>query len=267
MRCLYINLDQATERRASLEAGFAATAPAGWTLERIPALGPADAGEVAGSLAPAAKAAALSHKRAIGESLKDAGPTLVVEDDVIFSPKAFAAFDRAAEGPWDLVLGDITAADAGSLTRLAALRGTLAAAQRLDVLDLAGLHFAGAASYVLTPEGKTKLLRLLEEAPALNAPYDILLRRFVKAGRLRAGVIFPFVTSAAETADVSQVQAGEHAFSELLTHSFRRLMFVDRDLEACRRTDAEIREALAGDEALLVGTVLAGFVSRRFVQK
>src|SRR5689334_1969428 len=150
MKCHYINLDDATARRANLEAAYrAANPPAAWELVRIPASGPAAAGGLPGAISPPEKACWLSHRRAVEASLVDDSPVLVVEDDVRFSPRTFPILGALAEADpeWDVLYTDVILTDADTMVSFARDWPLLGRAGNFRLHDLAKVPYVGAAGY------------------------------------------------------------------------------------------------------------------------
>ncbi|MET0274163.1 MAG: glycosyltransferase family 25 protein [Phenylobacterium sp.] len=263
--CVFINLEAARDRRASVEASFAAAAPQGWRLERFAALGPADVAAISGSLRPAEKACFASHRAVIGERLGDADPLFVVEDDAIFSPRAFSVLEAllAADPAWDVLFADLALCDLSLMIQLAKRRDALAARGEHLALNLAGRSFTGAAAYVVRGSVKRRLYDALSAPAALDQPYDLFLRDLCHAGTFRMGVAFPFLTAASSLADDSQIQTGDGAVFDATLGAFRRLMYVDRDLDQCRRDTERLTAAHTDEAARMVGAVFASAAPER----
>lgn len=265
MRCVYINLAQAGERRAWMEGHFAKVAPSGLELDRFEAVTAAAAADLPGAIRPAEKACFRSHYGAIAAHHDGETPLLVLEDDVMLSPRAFTA-DRLPPGEdWDLLFTDAALADPGLWIGLAKSRPALAAEDRIRVIDLAQVRFASAAAYVVNGRSKDRVLEALDAFGRLDIPYDIALRQLVHAGRLRACLTFPFLTTVTALSGASQIQPGGNA-ADLISDAFRRLMFVDRDM-AASRAEAEAIAAACDEESRLAGLILGGVVNDRFRPK
>lgn len=220
MRCVYINLPSAQDRRARMESHFAAVAPAGVSLERLEAFDATSVQSIPGAATPTEKACFRSHREAIATHHDGEMPLLVLEDDVILSPGAFRAHGLA--GGWDLMLLDAAIGDVRLWPRLEEERGRLAGRSR--ILDLSALIFASAAAYVVNSGSRGRVLEALDAFERLDVPYDIALRQLVHAGRLKACLTFPFLTSiAAFSDDTSQIR--ETNSLDALSNSFRRRIF------------------------------------------
>lgn len=80
MKCHYINLDTATERRATLEANFARCGRPDWSLHRFSALDQATVQElgVPGTRSWREKGCFLSHRSVIEEQADDGQPFMEI---------------------------------------------------------------------------------------------------------------------------------------------------------------------------------------------
>lgn len=264
MKCHYINLDAATARRANLEAAFRAANPAGWELVRIAASGPDAAAGVPGSITATEKACWLSHRRAIEAALGDDEPVVIVEDDVRFSPRTFPILGAlaTADPEWDLLYSDVILTEISSMVAYARDWPQLARAGNFRLQDLATLPFVGAAAYVVRGGSKRRVLEALDSLP-FDRAYDMALRDLIHGGVLQGRACFPFLTAPSADADASTIQPSQLQFRDAAINAFRRLMFVDRDLEASRRDVAALEAAHGDPAATVVGGVLGALVSSR----
>ena len=262
MKAAYINLDTAVGRRAQVEASFAAAPHEGWQLVRFAAVTAAEMAHAPGTLRPAEKACFESHRRLIGAHLDDDGPLFVLEDDVAFSQMAFPFLRAMAgqAGDWDVLFTDLAFIQLPYVVEAARERDALAQAGEVRVLPLKGAAFVGATAYLIRGEAKAKLHALLAEVGPMDEPYDLHLRDMVAAGRLKASVCLPFLTTLSTEAEASQIQEATTPQLQAMD-AFRRMMFVERDLAASRREADAIRgqlpeaDQIAGD--LIAALVLA----------
>jgi GR25 family glycosyltransferase involved in LPS biosynthesis len=261
MRAVYINLDRAKERRAEIEASFARVPHAGWTLERLPAATAAEMVTTPGSLSPAQKGCFESHRRLLASALDDEAPLFVLEDDTAFSALTFPVIGELLRRPadWDILFTDVNIADGGFALQLAARRDDMVQARQFVATPLTGRKFSASGAYVVRGASKRRLHALITEADALDTPYDLFLRELCDGGRLKVGACFPFVTMPTAQAERSQILTEEIDAAHQALTAFRRLMFVERDLEACRRADAALR-AQCSEVQLMVGTILSTLV-------
>jgi GR25 family glycosyltransferase involved in LPS biosynthesis len=263
--CVYINLAAAEARRRSLEASFAAAAPAGWRLERFEALGPADVADVPGAISPAEKACFASHRMALARCLDSDDPVFVLEDDALVSPQAFALADAifAQGAEWDVVFGDTVVSDLALMVRLAKRRDAMLSRGQFEVMNLAGRLFFAASAYVVRGAAKRTFHDLLAAETELDTPYDIFLRQLCHAGRVKAGVFFPYATTVAPLADASQIQPSTGALDRAL-NAYRRLMYVGRDLADLRAETQRLEADYCDEVSSMVGKVFATIVSPAF---
>ncbi|HEY8572165.1 hypothetical protein [Phenylobacterium sp.] len=260
--CRYINLDAATDRRRAVEASFAAAEPHGWRLERFAGLGPGYKG-MPSPLRPGAQGCFHSHREALAASLADDEPVMVMEDDVAFAPRTFAAVGQllAQPGDWDLLLTEGAILDAALMVTVARARNSLAAEGRFGVMDLKDRPFAGATGYVVRGSSKRKVWEALAAAD-LSRPIDLYLRDLSHDGRLKVALAIPYLTTLAPAADASQIVGDDPAWDRPI-FLFRRYMFLDRDLDALAR-EAQALTAMAEDEGRVLGGVIAAVTSPGF---
>lgn len=251
MRCVFINLDRAAERRSAVEASFAASAPDGWRLERLPAVAAAETASVPGTRSSAEKGCHFSHLAALRIVAGSSEPTLIVEDDVEFSPHAFtsapAALAKAAG--LDMLFCNVSIGNPYNWPLFRKERDRLTAAGEFRTIDLKPLHFGGSCAYFVTPASARKLLGILEALPAVDEPYDVLLAQLLAADRISAAAIFPFVVGLTDHAWQSQIGNGGRLIDGV-SWVFRRLMFVTRDPAMSESVIAWIKEPLRSDPRL-----------------
>lgn len=264
MKCVLINLAAERVRRAAVEASFAAAPHAGWELTVLPATDRATAAATPGALTDTEKACFTSHRRAIAAALEDDAPVWIVEDDVAFGPHSFAAANAAIAQAtdWDLLFTEVAVPDPPDMLNLTA--SWPARPEDFRMIDLRALTFAGATSYLLSGAGKRRLAERLDGLAALDRPYDLLLRDLCQTGALAGRVIFPFVTSISEHADASQIRDGALPLAEAIWNTFRRLMYVDRDLAAGQAVAERLFAGLRDDQAKAVGQLVAARLSADF---
>lgn len=263
MKCHYINLDAATVRRANLEAAFRAANPPGWELVRIAASGPDAAVGLPGSASATEKACWLSHRRALEAALDDDQPVVIVEDDVRFSPRTFPILAALAEADpeWDILYTDPTLTEVSTMVAFARDWPQLAGAGNFRLHDLAKIPFVGAAGYLVRGGSKQRVLDALDSLPPFDRPYDVALRDLIHAGVLQGRACFPYLTAPSDDAETSTIPPTQ--FRQSIVNAFRRLMFVDRDLDVGRRDVERLQAAHADPAAVVIGGVLGALVSDR----
>jgi GR25 family glycosyltransferase involved in LPS biosynthesis len=268
-KCVFINLARATDRRASVEASFAAAQTsgqaAGWTLNRFEAKTPDDVAKVPGALTPVEKACFESHRSVVAKHRESSDPLFVVEDDALFSARAFGVLDHfLATTDNDIVFTDVALCDLPTMVQAASRRDAMAAQGQFTVMDLSRPSYFGSTAYAVRAGAKRKLHAALQAAGSLDTPYDLYLRDLARSGKLKVGVVFPFLTTVAAEGDASAIQSETAAPFDRLMNAFRRLMYVDRDLTAVRQDLLRLRKGYSSESADLVGQVFATMVAPGF---
>lgn len=270
MKCIYINLDSASERRARFEANWAHNRGPDWRLERFAALDTryVEHHAVVGILRPAEKACFLSHCASIALNLNAAEPLFVMEDDAVLGPRSAPTIDNflkvSDNYEWDIVFTEVGIVAPSAMLELIKLRKELAGKDEVRLLDLATLPFAGATGYIINHRSLKKIGALLGARERFDIPYDLLLRQLIYEKKLKALVFFPFVSSLSNSSQ-SDIRV-ESAVDEVWT-AFRQLASLDRDLDALRPAIERIGSQLCDEEARLLGILLASQVSASFTTK
>lgn len=256
--CVFINLAEAVGRRTGFEAGFATVQEPGWSLTRFEALGPAEAGGLAGDLTPAEKGCFASHRAALAAHADDADTLLVAEDDVRFAPGALALVEAMlAASDWDVVFTDVGLCDLPTMLDVAGRRAALAAQGQFMLLDLRQRSYFGATAYAVRGSSKTRLRAALDAASRLDQPYDLYLRDLARSGGLKIATCFPFLSTPGPLAEQSQIQSVRTAPFDRAMTAFRRLMYLQPDFAACEREIAGLRAEFGTAESELVGHVFS----------
>ena len=274
MDCRYINLDAAAERRAALEGNFQAHKAEGWTLNRFAAIDVAyvQAHDVAGSITPAEKACFLSHREVLRASLDREGPLCVLEDDAAFGAKTCGVIDQFLQGgnaglEWDILFTDVCVTQLSAMLDLVKMRRRLAAKNKVSLLDLAKIPFAGAAAYIVNPQSKRRVCELLDAGDCLDLQYDLYLRQLIYASKLKAYVFFPFITTLSALADASQIQNDDGKMTDRVWILFRQMVWNERALEQHEIELDEIHEQFCDDESRAFGKLWGALADARFKDK
>jgi GR25 family glycosyltransferase involved in LPS biosynthesis len=241
----YINLDRSVLRDERMQAQLAALGLMD-RYTRLPAIDGAVLNRASG-IGTGETGAFLSHARALELAQALGLPVHVLEDDALLSEHiAPVIADAIAAGLFENF--DILFTDIFVNAHLGMLKGLKAAFDRtapplsrplrladLQVLDLARENFACMTSYIVGAKSLDRILALyraeLEKGP--TKPVDLFLRDCVFEGRLRAGLLFPFITSfrldeiaGSTIAEGSQIASP----SVMVLAVLRYLFFVGRDL-------------------------------------
>ena len=238
MRCLYINLDAASERRAALETSFAQNRAAGWDLHRIPARDSefVRRRKVPGRLNPCEKACYLSHLTAIELVAGFNKSALVVEDDTMFGPHTFPLLEALVNQvnpqlAWDLMFTDVGFCHPVVVAQLLLMRRQLARTHTIDLKPLKGAGFFGASAYVVNPRSAARVLKELK-VDRFDVPFDLACRQKVDLGSIRGVFTFPFLTTLSPLADRSTIVRERRDEPEGVGRSWnllRRLLWVEGD--------------------------------------
>jgi len=234
MDCFYINLDAETHRRAAVQENFNRFRTQNWDLTRFPAATADDVVKegVGGRIRPAEKACLLSHRRIIAEIARRGDDALVAEDDVLFGPSTFVGLDALLRDPasndWDVIFTDVGVPDIPTQYHLVRLKQEFQKTGQSRVIDLRFLpSFFGTTAYVVKAGAAEKMLSCFAENETLDLPYDIFMRRLVHDAKIKAGVVFPFLTSVADNSLASNIQPSTHEVADVAWLLFRRMIWTD----------------------------------------
>lgn len=228
----YINLDRAEVRRARMDAQLARSDLA-HVVRRLPAI--EGDGRVHG-LRPVELGCLLSHEQAV----RGAEPgrfRLVFEDDVLVPPNLgarLASLIPRVPGEWDiLLLNMMLNVRRGTQVRsLIRLWNSLAAApgERHELLDAATYFCWLTAAYVVHPN--SRLRALLDSGHGWQKPFDVQVRDWLQAGRLKGYVVFPYLVGLAPDLG-SQLERQEG--SQLTHAAATNLFWRDADMNEVER--------------------------------
>ncbi len=137
----------------------------------------------------------------------------------------------------------------------------------LSLIDLSDVQFTVMASYFVNPRSHGRVVECLGRGLAAGPqlPVDLHLRREANAGRIKAGLLFPFVSSV--TIDTPSTIAPQ-TVSEMVQILLRNSFFIEADIAQSRRAVAKIMEGpgpLQSDPHLdLISDILRFIVSNRY---
>ncbi len=269
MDVFYINLGAQTQRRRALEDNFQAANNKGWRLTRVEAVSAGEmAGRIPGRIGDGEKACFHSHIKALGLAKASSGPVLIAEDDILFGTRSFDAIEQALakipETAWDIIFTDVSITNIHAMADLLLMRRQAVNGGPFGLINLARMPFAGSVSYIVNAHAKEKFLALISNTGSLDFPYDIHLQRAIADGKLRGFVAFPFATTLSPDADNSQIRnlkADETAMS-----AFRRLMWLERDIDDAAKTIAQVTQGAGDAETQTFLKILSVFLAPGFKQ-
>jgi len=134
-------------------------------------------------------------------------------------------------------------------------------------LDLADITFAGSTSYILNPNSTSKIFNYLDAKKELNIPYDLYLRQLIHESKIKGYSFFPFITSLSEFSDISQIQQIEPQAADLIWNLFRKMIWLERDLEQHKQVLEYINQNLCDEESKMFGTLFSAMISKNFKPK
>ena len=258
-RGIYINLDRSVSRRDHMEAQLARFGLQD-RYARFPAIDGGTLNLPRSTLKPGEAGAFHSHALSLEAARGRGTPVHILEDDALLSEHVRPVIEDAIAAGlferFDILFTDtFVNAHLGMLKALKAAFDKLAVPPPrplrladLQVIDLARENFACLTSYVVGAKSMDRVFALyraeLESGP--SKPVDLFIRDCVLSGRLRAGLLFPFVTGfRLEEIAGSTIAAGTPVTkpSVMVLAVLRYLFFVGRDLayaKAC--LDAATRQ-------------------------
>jgi GR25 family glycosyltransferase involved in LPS biosynthesis len=274
-RGYYINLDSSPERRAGVEATLARAGLTG-LYQRFAAITGAE--KPAGCrLKPGQYGCFRSHHDLLAGLGPEGGFVHVLEDDAILAQPFGPALQRVIAGglmePFDIVFTEtMVMPDVLHIHMLKGLFDRNAGAGRppsLSLIDLETVDFAGTTSYFVNPRSLGRVVESLGRGLATGParPIDLHYCDEARAGRLRIGLLFPFLSSVTVgTPSTIRPESASQAASLILRNSF----FIEADIVKSRRTFAETMARLGPsppDPRLdLIADILRFTVSDRYRQ-
>lgn len=263
MHCCYINLDQATQRKASIESSFEQAARPGWTLSRFSAFdtGFVDAHGIQGRRSRREKACFLSHKTAIEQHGDDGMHLLMLEDDTAFGLATCEIVDgflqQNSGADWDLLFLDLGVLHLGDMLMLYYHRHALMQERQIIPLDLAKISFIGANAYIVNGASRGKVLACIDAGMPIDTEYDVYLSNQIIAGKLRAAVLFPFLTTVSAHATESQIQRASIDTVNRARNIFRNMMWFEGRPESFQCSLRTLEAAVANSAHGALATIVA----------
>ena len=271
MDCFYINLDNATKRRLSLEENFNSYKSENWRLMRFPAITATEVEErgVPGRIRSAEKACLLSHKEIIRRNINYQNSFMILEDDATFGNNTVRIIERVLSefnnSSWDIIFTDVGIPDIGAMSKLLHLRRSLNE-KYAKVINLNELPFFGSTAYIVCTKSAQKIYNLLNDETVLDAPYDLFLRKLIYEKKMNAGVIFPFATSVSDDSEISDIQLPSTQKTDLIWNLFRKIVWTSGSFVNYNTLLEEI-DNTNDRESRAFGIIWAAMVDPKFVPK
>jgi len=256
MECFYINLASAADRKDKIETNFQACKKPGWTLSRFAAIDTdyVKNQNIQGRAKPAEKACFLSHKILIGSKLAEGKTFFILEDDAIFGARTCDLVDTILRQnrnlDWDILFTDVCIPEITTMFELLKYRRKLGS-EKLEIafMDLSKTVFAGSTAYLVNAKSRQKIYDLLDAARAVDLPYDLYLRQLIRNSLLKGFSLFPFVTSLSDFSEASQIRSMDVTTIEFAWNMFRKMIWVERNMESCKSTLQIVKGMLRVDDA------------------
>jgi GR25 family glycosyltransferase involved in LPS biosynthesis len=235
-RGVYINLASNTERKARLER-LLESQKIGHLYQRLDAVnGREVADQYPSQLDPGSIGCWLSHLRALDLARKCPVDMHILEDDVDMGPsflplfKSMHRFLDSRRDQWDLVITDsVVVPTIRTYKRFDELRKRFLKTRHIALHSLHDMEFAGVASVLVNHQSAEKYFDLMAGQWKSNKPIDIFLRDLVWAGKIKALVSVPFLTSVSKLSLKSDTR-GPVDRSRTALELLRQAFFVDADL-------------------------------------
>lgn len=228
LRGVYINLDRKPDRRRRMEAELRRFKLAS-LYQRVSAVD--GQREWLNHVHPAVASCFASHLKAIKAGGAPGAFVHVLEDDTILSSRLKEYVNSpacaAALAKYDLLFLDMWVEAINERPYRDAMQR---AGKGQALLDLRGMPIQSADSYLVSPRGLPRVVRMLEQevAAGIRLPVDTFYERSVKASLLTAAVVVPFLTCVDEqTGAASSIQELSESFQRDLI-AFRTSFFVDQ---------------------------------------
>jgi GR25 family glycosyltransferase involved in LPS biosynthesis len=243
LRGFYINLDRSTDRRRKIDEQIERLGLR-QVYNRFPAV---DGSKLppAGKMKPGEVGIFRSHNDVLAGARKGGQFIHVLEDDALLSefmlPAIELAIGRGMFDRFDVIFTDVGGIDDFRVVRdlklrydeIIPFRAEKSFYDKLQLIDLARFNFAAMSSYIVSPRGADRLLAIYgqEAKRGLTIPVDLVVKREVRQGRLRAACFFPFLTSI-DIEGVAGTTSGRTVHDSFVIMALLRYsFFVNRDLD------------------------------------
>jgi GR25 family glycosyltransferase involved in LPS biosynthesis len=272
MNCHYINLSFEHEKRRLIEANFHEFNTKNWNLHRFEAIDKnfVQTNQIKGQISDGAKGCFLSHRALMNQNIQSDNHLYIVEDDVVFCNKTQHLAEKVTSldsMDWDMLYTDVCIPQASQMMELFQLKQECTKQDQLRVLDLSQMNFASTAAYIVNKKSIAKVAALLNAPEELNIPIDLYYRSLVHSGELKAFVTFPFLTSLSSRSEDSNIQTAQHAYTELVWHSFRKLIWMGGKTADIQRNLSLLEQGVFTSESRAFATILASTFSNDFILK
>jgi GR25 family glycosyltransferase involved in LPS biosynthesis len=273
MKCVYINLDIATNRNEKIIKNLEENKGKDWSIERYKANDSTYIKEnkISGVIRDSEKACFLSHRNAINQNILIKEHLWILEDDARLGVSTSKIINEIMsignEFDWDIIFTDVCITEPTTMIELIKLRNKLTVHKQTQIINLTTINFAGASSYIINQKSINKILNLINEEIIINEPYDLYLRRLIYENKVSAFVLFPFPTTISSDAEKSQIQLSTTVMTDLIWNTFRKMIWLDRNFEDVNKDLLNIDSSICCEESKKFGTIISACISSEFVLK
>ena len=273
MKCVYINLDIATNRNEKIIKNLEENKGKDWSIERYKANDSTYIKEnkISGVIRDSEKACFLSHRNAINQNILIKEHLWILEDDARLGVNTSKIVNEIMsignEFDWDIIFTDVCITEPTTMIELIKLRNKLTVHKQTQIINLTTINFAGASSYIINQKSINKILNLINEEITINEPYDLYLRRLIYENKVSAFVLFPFPTTISSDAEKSQIQLSTTVMTDLIWNTFRKMIWLDRNFEDVNEDLLNIDSSICCEESKKFGTIISACISSEFVLK
>jgi GR25 family glycosyltransferase involved in LPS biosynthesis len=271
MDCFYINLAAETTKRQELESLFKHCNPKNWLLHRFEAIDKAyvQKNSIRGNISDGAKGCFLSHKSLINKYINRTHPLFIVEDDIVFCAKTFEFIENIIQQlndnhEWDIIHTDICIPTAGAMIDFYLAKKEV---DQLNLIDLQDKIYASTAGYIINSKSLQKIYNLLDDVQSLDLPIDLYYRSLTHAGVLKSYVTLPFITSLSSKSTQTTIQHDNHAYTELVWHTYRKFIWLNSDKDLVDREIERIEQSGITKEAENLLRIVSGIFRADYQQK
>lgn len=272
MKYFFINLDSCVDRREFVFENFKNTSSGEKRIDRVSAVDIEHIinDGVSGTIRQNEKACYLSHYKAIQSSLVHNDHIFIAEDDVLFCDQSTLVIEKVINSidtdSWDIMYTDTCFPHIDSMMNLFSKRRQFDIDGKFHLLNLLNFRYCGATAYIINSASKQKILDLLP-TNELSFAFDISLRQLIHNKKIRGLSLFPFATSLSKYAENSQIQEGEDLLSDLLFNTYRRLVWLGRDIESVLTYTRQIDDSLYDEDSDAFCALLRAILSKNFKTK
>jgi len=231
----YINLDRSADRREAMEKRLSELGIA----EKYMRFSAVDGGATV-ELKTGEAGCFLSHLQILEASVKRGVPVHIMEDDAVLSrtaPDFIEAFIQSKQlENWDIVFtSTFVPSNAAIIKNYKHILDGIGRNGKTNVslLNAKDLYYACTDSCLYSLEGMLKIAGILRQHvnEGIRIPVDLLLRRHIRSGKIRAAIVVPFISTVdnacAKTITGRYTSESSQSFWIILRNSF----YIERDFD------------------------------------